>query len=215
MLPRGEYKKKIPLRKIDFFSSWITLILPPDSKKVWHLGVISLQPPYPETPLISLRGFSGIGGCRLVTPKCHTFLESGGKMELICEEKNKIFLNGKKFYFYIPLLEACTFRCRWQGLFWKIEYKLFRVFFSVWPPEHFLRCPNSNFSVDHSIVIPYPRGRQYIWAHPTYNYPQHQNPAGWVSSVSTPPRLSNTRTRLCWTHARPRFLWPHNSSCCR
>ena len=37
-----------------------------------------------------------------MTHKCHTFSESGSKTQMIGEEKNLVFLNGKKFFFQIP-----------------------------------------------------------------------------------------------------------------
>ena len=65
----------------------------------------NLQPLSPENLLKEIRGFSGEGGCRLVTPKCHTFLESGSKTQLIGEEKKSLFLKGKKFFFQISYVK--------------------------------------------------------------------------------------------------------------
>ena len=66
-------------------------------------GLLYCNPLLLKTPLISLRWFLGKGGCRLVTPKCHTFLESGSKILLIGEEKNMIILKEKKFFFKSPI----------------------------------------------------------------------------------------------------------------
>ena len=78
--------------------------------------------------VISLRRFSGTGVSNSLIPKCYTFLESGGLAELISEEKIKIFLHNKILVLQILLYNTVNFRCRWQNLFLKIDYRLFRVF---------------------------------------------------------------------------------------
>ena len=97
---RGFEKNFFPLRKSYFFphqSTGFCFLIP---KRYDTQGLLSCNPLLLKIPLISLRGFSGKEGCRLLIPQCHTFLKSESKTLLIGEEKHIILCKGEKFVFF-------------------------------------------------------------------------------------------------------------------
>ena len=80
----------------------LLVLLVPKRYNTWG----SNEPPAPEKPLISLRGFSGAGGSNHMTPKCYTFLESGGQAELISKERKINFAKLKEEIYHLISLRG-------------------------------------------------------------------------------------------------------------